>query len=183
LAMAEGVRTRGDPVSMIHTTSTDFNANLMVSQDLVNVIEQGFALHLDGIHGIAHWARVRANGLRLAQETGANPEVVVLFALLHDSKRLSDGRDPKHGARAAQFAASLQGSQLALPEEELEMLQFACEYHTDGLTEANITVQTCWDADRLDLGRVGIRPDPRQLCTLAARESTLLEWAYHQSRI
>ena len=172
-----------DPMSMIHTRSTDFESYLPVSQDLVNVIKQGFALHLDGIHGLAHWARVRANGLRLAQETGANPEVVVLFALLHDSKRISDGQDPKHGARAAQFVASLQGSLLALPEPELEMLQFACKYHTDGLTEANITVQACWDADRLDLGRVGIRPDPRQLCTLAARESTLLEWAYRQSRL
>jgi len=155
----------------------------MVSQDLIDMVQTGYALHLDGIHGVAHWARVRTNGLRLAEQTGANPNVVALFALLHDSKRLNDGRDPKHGARAAQFAASLQGSLLTLSEEELELLQFACEYHTDGLTEAEITVQTCWDADRLDLGRVGIRPDPDQLCTLAARESTLLEWAYRQSRM
>ena len=155
----------------------------MVSQDLIDMVQTGYALHLDGIHGVAHWARVRTNGIRLAEQTGANPTVVALFALLHDSKRLNDGRDPKHGARAAQFAASLQGSLLTLSEEELELLQFACEYHTDGLTEAEITVQTCWDADRLDLGRVGIRPDPDQLCTLAARESTLLEWAYRQSRM
>ena len=155
----------------------------MVPQDLVEVVEKGYALRLDGIHGAAHWARVRTNGIRLAEQTGANPTVVALFALLHDSKRLNDGRDPKHGARAAQFAASLQGSMLTLSEEELGLLQFACEFHTDGLTEAEITVQTCWDADRLDLGRVGIRPDPRQLCTLAAKESTLIEWAYRQSRI
>ena len=72
---------------------------------------------------------------------------------------------------------------LHLSEKELELLRFACEYHTDGLTEADITIQTCWDADRLDLGRVGIRPDPRYLCTPAARESTLIEWAYRQSRM
>lgn len=46
---------------------------------------------------------------------------------------------------------------------------------------ADITVQTCWDADRLDLGRVGIRPDPDRLCTSAAKESDLLEWAYARS--
>ena len=154
----------------------------MIPQELVEMVQDGFALHLDGIHGVSHWARVRANGVRLAQETGANPEVVALFALLHDSKRLNDGRDPEHGARAAQFAASLRGSLLTLPETEFELLRFACEYHTAGLTEADITVQTCWDADRLDLGRIGIRPDPRYLCTPVARDSTLIEWAYRQSR-
>ena len=155
----------------------------MVPQDLIEMVQKGYALRLDGIHGIAHWARVRTNGLRLAEQTGANPEVVALFALLHDSKRLNDGRDPKHGARAAEFAASLRDSLLTLSEEELELLQFACEYHTEGLTEADITVQTCWDADRLDLGRVGITPDPRYLCTPAARESAMIEWAISQSRV
>ena len=153
----------------------------MISQDLMAVIEQGFALHLDGIHGKAHWARVRNYGLRLAERTGANPEVVELFAFLHDSKRMNDGHDPRHGARAAQFAASLRGSLLDLPESVFELLRFACEYHTNGLTEADVTVQTCWDADRLDLGRIGIRPDPRRLCTFAAKESATIEWAVAQS--
>ena len=40
---------------------------------------------------------------------------------------------------------------------------------------------TCWDADRLDLGRVGIRPDPRRLFTAAARSPELLSWAYQRS--
>ena len=154
----------------------------MISQDLKAIIEQGFALHLDGIHGEAHWTRVRNCGLRLAERTGADPVVVELFALLHDSKRLNDGHDPQHGARAAQFAASLRGSLLDLPDSAFELLRFACEYHTDGLTEADVTVQTCWDADRLDLGRIGIRPDPRRLCTLAAKESATIEWAIAQSR-
>ena len=40
----------------------------------------------------------------------------------------------------------------------MELLIEACKYHSDGFTEADITVQTFRDADRLDLGRVGIRP-------------------------
>ncbi len=36
---------------------------------------------------------------------------------------------------------------------------------------------TCWDADRLDLGRVGIMPEPSRLCTAAAKRSDLLKWA------
>ena len=154
----------------------------MITQDLMAVIEQGFAMHLDGVHGKAHWARVRNNGLRLAEQTGADPGVVELFAFLHDSQRMNDGHDPQHGARAAQFAASLRGALLDLPDSVFELLRFACEYHTDGLTEADVTIQTCWDADRLDLGRIGIRPDPRRLCTSAAKESTMIDWAVAQSR-
>ena len=154
----------------------------MVPQELVDMVQTGYALPLDGIHGPVHWARVRANGLRLAEQTGANPEVIELFAILHDSKRQNDGRDPKHGQRAAQFAGGLRGSLLTLADHEFELLRFACEFHTNGLTEADTTVQTCWDADRLDLGRIGIRPDPRRLCTNAAKEASMIEWAYRQSR-
>ena len=155
----------------------------MISKDLISVIEQGYALRLDGIHGSAHWARVRNNGLRLARETGANPQIVELFAFLHDSQRLNDGHDPQHGARAARFAASLRSSYLDLSDSDFELLRFACKFHTDGLTEADVTVQTCWDADRLDLGRIGIRPDPHRLCTSAAREPATIEWALAQSRL
>lgn len=156
---------------------------MILSQDLMDLIEQGFALRLEGIHGTAHWARVRANGLRLAEQTGANPKVVELFAYLHDSKRLNDGHDPQHGARAARFAASIRISLLDLSDSDFELLRFACEFHTDGLTEADVTVQTCWDADRLDLGRIGVRPDPRRLCTSAAREPDTIEWALARSRL
>ena len=44
-----------------------------------------------------------------------------------------------------------------------------------GATTGDITVQTCWDADRLDLGRVGVYPEPARLCTDAARR--LIKWA------
>ena len=47
---------------------------------------EDYALPWDGDHGIAHWARVLENGLRLAGETGANIEVVRLFAILWDER-------------------------------------------------------------------------------------------------
>ena len=149
---------------------------------LIEAVCQGFALRLDGIHGIAHWVRVRAIGLRLAAATGAEPAVVELFALFHDSKRLNESRDPHHGRRAADLLRSWRASLGALAEADFERLLWACEHHTAGLTEADVTVQTCWDADRLDLGRVGIRPRPELLCTLAARQPGTIEWAYRQSR-
>ncbi len=48
--------------------------------------------------------------------------------------------------------------------------------------EGDVTVRTCWDADRLDLGQVEIRPDRRYLCTEAARDPEVLAWAYCRSR-
>ena len=53
--------------------------------------------------------------------------------------------------------------------------------HSDGLSAGDITVLTCWDADRLDLGRVGIRPRAKELCTAAARNPQLMAWAYERS--
>ncbi len=68
-----------------------------------------------------------------------------------------------------------------LTEPELDLLQEACRGHSEGWTEADITVMTCWDADRLDLGRVGIIPDPTRLCTAAARDRATIEWAFARS--
>ena len=62
-----------------------------------------------------------------------------------------------------------------LDNRSFELLYDACKLHTDGLTDGDITLQTCWDADRLDLGRVGITPLPNLLCSDAARG--LIEWA------
>ena len=149
---------------------------------LVERVCQGFALPLDSIHGPAHWLRVRENGVRLAELTAADPAVLELFALFHDSKRLNDHGDPGHGRRAAEFLRTLREPLAFLAEDDFERLLFACTHHTAGWTEADLTVQACWDADRLDLGRVGIRPMPERLCTPAAREPGIMAWAYDRSR-
>jgi hypothetical protein len=51
------------------------------------------------VHGPSHWRRVEKNGLLLATRTGADPVVVRLFALFHDSCRMNDGSDDGHGGR------------------------------------------------------------------------------------
>jgi len=154
----------------------------MKGPDLLGTVRREFALSLDGVHGESHWARVRENGLRLAKETGADAQIVELFAYLHDVKRLNDGWDPEHGLRSAAFVNTLPRSLVPLSIDGLALLTFACTHHSDGLTEADITVQTCWDADRLDLGRVYIEPDPRRMCTPAARDPALMEWAFERSQ-
>jgi len=136
-----------------------------------------YRLPLRGDHGVVHWARVLENGLRLAGETGASAVVVSLFAVLHDSRRLNECDDPGHGPRAAAFAKRLRGRVYEVSDEEQELLVLACAGHTSERWHPDITVQTCWDADRLDLLRVGITPDPARLCTAAARNPEVLRWA------
>ena len=150
-------------------------------RDLLERIRSQFELDWDGIHGLPHWLRVRDNGLRLAELTGANRRVVELFALLHDSQRWDDGYDPDHGPRAAEFLRELAGDYFHLDPPELELLEYACHYHSDGYLHGDITVVTCWDADRLDLGRVGMRPRAEYLCTAAAQEPAVIEWAFTRS--
>ena len=152
-----------------------------VTQELVDFIRSQFCLDWFGIHGAAHWARARVNGLQLARTTGANVKVVELFAFLHDAQRQNDGRDPEHGERAAGLVRELNGQFFSLDRPELLLLEHACREHSKGGLEADATVQTCWDADRLDLGRVGKHPDPRKLCTAVARQLETIEAAYRRS--
>ena len=92
-------------------------------------------------------------------------------------ERLNDGTDPEHGPRAAEFARTLQGRAFRLSATRFKLLHAACAGHTGGRTHPDNTVRTCWDADRLDLGRVGIMPDPSYLCTAAARRPEMIFWA------
>lgn len=150
---------------------------LMVSGELIQAIRKQYALSWRGIHGAIHWARVMENGLRLAESTGANQEIVKLFSVFHDACRWNDDHDPQHGPRGAALAEAFRGEYFQLDDAGLEILKTACALHTTGRNHPDITVQTCWDADRLDLGRVGIEPDPRFLCTSVAKHAAMIEWA------
>jgi uncharacterized protein len=130
------------------------------------------------IHGESHWQRVAAAGLTLLPETpGADPALVFLFALFHDSMRLNDNYDHLHGPRGAALARELRGEAFDLEDAEMGLLAFACEEHTNGGVGPDPTVGVCWDADRLNLWRVGIRLDPRWLSTKAARSEERIGWA------
>jgi uncharacterized protein len=126
----------------------------------------------DSLHGQNHWRRVASVGLDLAHATpGADVRVVLLFALLHDSQRENEDDDPGHGERAAQLARELHAEGiLDLGAGQLDKLVLACRTHTDGTRSTDPTVGVCFDADRLDLGRVGIEPDPELMSTNAGRE-------------
>lgn len=120
-------------------------------------------------HGLQHWLHVAAAGLELlAAGCGAHAPTVFAFALLHDSQRQTEGRDPEHGARAAQIARDLAGDQLRLGADELDRLCDALTLHDRGEVTDDPTIGACWDADRLTLTRLGITPDPALLSTAVA---------------
>ena len=144
---------------------------------IVHAILEEYELPREGTHGVSHWARVLENGLRLAAETGANVEIIKLFAVFHDSRRVNESLDPDHGRRGADFAAEIQGRLFDLVPSDFKLLYRACAGHTHERTHPNITIQTCWDADRLDLGRVGIRPHPSRLCTEPAKRQDTIQRA------
>ena len=150
-------------------------------RQLIEIVRRQFRLEWQGIHGVPHWGRVRWNGLAMARVNGAREDIVELFAFLHDSQRFHDGTDREHGARAADYALELNREVLRLDRPGLELLTYAVRHHSDGLLEADLTVQTCWDADRLDLGRVGKTPRVEKLCTEEARDPVLRDLAYQRS--
>ena len=94
-----------------------------------------------------------------------------LFALFHDCCREDEHDDPEHGLRSARWVEQMarRGRLPGLARPELRDLVQACAEHSEGRTSGPLLVMICWDADRLDLGRVGIEPDPARLCTEAAR--------------
>ena len=96
--------------------------------------------------------------------------MILLFAVFHDSGREHDGQDMRHGARGAAYAASLRGVLFPRGDEELELLHYACKWHAHGRLNADPTIGTCWDADRLDLGRVGIAPEADYMSTEIGRK-------------
>lgn len=132
-----------------------------------------------GVHGVPHWSRVWFHGRNLAAALDVDPAILAWFAFLHDSQRHNDHRDPQHGQRAADFATRLRSERVIteLADADFERLCEAMRLHSDGHTEGDAAIRACWDADRLDLLRVGIHPDKDLLCTAHARKPAVLRRA------
>lgn len=156
----------------------------LVTPSLVDRVMRGYRLRRGGLHGLGHWRRVRANGLVLAARTiGADATVIELFALLHDSRRIDDDEDPGHGDRAAALVRNLAAdSLLALDAARVALLAEACARHALGDVSDDPTISCCWDADRLELSRLHIRPRDPFLSTAAARDPQVQQTAWSNGR-
>jgi uncharacterized protein len=127
-------------------------------------------------HGENHWKAVALAGLWIAEKTsGADLGLVLAFSLLHDLMREDEGEDPQHGHRAAILLSALLRHPgldgFAADTERARDLRFAIRHHCwpeHARHHHNPSVGVCWDADRVNLWRVGTRPDTRLLTTEAA---------------
>jgi len=145
---------------------------------LLKQLQSEFKIDWHGLHGANHWARVFHHGKWIAERRDADLLVVELFAFLHDSCRWSEGRDLGHGERGAEFAYSMNGNLFHLNNIQLDDLCFAIRHHSGGDISTNATIQTCWDSDRLDLGRVGIVPSSKYISNFATE---IIDYAFELS--
>ena len=130
-------------------------------EDIKKIAIETFVMDKESIHGIHHWEEVYENGMMLANQPGVDSLVVKLFAYLHDCKREDDHQDPEHGDRAADFVVWLRnsGKLFFLTETQYKQLWMACLQHHKGFVETeDITIGSCFDADRIELIRCGITP-------------------------
>jgi len=144
---------------------------------LKDYIEQNKQVWHSPFHDISHWDFVWSNGQEVGWAVDADMEVVEYFAYLHDCQRWSEGTDWLHGPRAAQFAQENR-ELFDLSASQFKELISAVAGHTKlqpGCKAGeNPTIATCWDADRLDIWRVGYAVEPRYLFTERAKDLAAL---------
>lgn len=124
-------------------------------------------------HGVAHWDRVATFGLLIAEDNKTvDLDVIIAFAYLHDAERRDNGYDVEHGLRASKFINTIRTSLLKeMNDEQIAKLKRACELHTTEHRTGDITIDTCFDADRMDLLRVGITPIAERMATKRGAEA------------
>jgi uncharacterized protein len=144
---------------------------MIVTQCVPYVLQESTTLNVvqSRLHGLDHWWRVWRNAQFLAANTKkVDMEVVALYALFHDSMRLNEGLDTNHGSRGYKLWERLNlllGLDRYLSKQRNEVLFEACLDHSIGHRSFEPTIAVCWDADRMDLHRKGIWPDPRLMST------------------
>jgi uncharacterized protein len=162
---------------------------------------QPFARFRSTLHGPAHWARVHrfANALLNREHVPGDAQTcILLFAWLHDLAREDDEGTRTHAVDgAAQLDRILPAIGEPLSGDQREILRGAIHYHSDGMVAREavvaglfdrvgwppelviLTIGCCWDADRLDLPRVGITPDPALMSTSSWRDVQVLSARIH----
>jgi uncharacterized protein len=67
---------------------------------------------------------------------------------------------------AAKFISRIRRTFLSdLSDEQITVLRLACRSHTVKRRTKEVSADICLDADRLDLYRVGITPDPKLMAS------------------
>ena len=125
-------------------------------------IEQARAWYADAdpVHDFDHVMRVYRLAERLAQEEGADLEIVRAAALLHDAEGSAPNAEdrPNHHHQSAAFAGEILTAE-GWPGEKIASVQHCIRAHRfrgDGELPDTIEARVIFDADKLDvLGAIG----------------------------
>jgi uncharacterized protein len=114
----------------------------------------------DAAHDLHHTRRVVHNAVKLTADEGADPQITVPAAWLHDCVAVA--KDSPHrasGSRLAAEAAMAFLAEMDYPEDKLPEIFHAIEAHSfsAGIPPRTVEARVVQDADRLDsLGAIGI---------------------------
>lgn len=123
----------------------------------------------EGLHGIEHVRKAAENARILAgAECPDFYDDAVLGAYLHDIGRTEDGAGNLHAISGAKIAEKMLKKHWS--HLDCERIVYAIRYHADGLVSDDPLVGAIWDADRLELGRVGIPMSAVKFSTKTAKE-------------
>lgn len=125
-------------------------------------IEQARAWYVgaDPVHDFDHVMRVYRLAERLAQEEGADLEIIRAAALLHDAEGSAPGAEdrPNHHHQSAAFAGEVLEAE-GWPEDKIAAVQHCIRAHRfrgDGELPQTPEARVIFDADKLDvLGAIG----------------------------
>lgn len=115
----------------------------------------------DAVHGFDHIERVYGMCQRIGREEGADMEILLAAALLHDSQGSHPGQGQRndHHLRSAEFAAEVLAAE-GWGEERIRAAQHCIRAHRyRDLSEqpATLEAKILFDADKLDvLGAIGV---------------------------
>ena len=115
----------------------------------------------DPVHDFEHVLRVYRSAERLALEEGADMEIVLAAALLHDAEGAAPGGEDRaaHHHQSADFAAQVLADE-GWPQERVRAVQHcirAHRYRDTSEPPATLEAKILFDADKLDvLGAVGV---------------------------
>src|SRR5689334_2687085 len=133
---------------------------------------EGATLIDSSVHGERHWRAVARAAVEIRRADPApDGTVLFLFAALHDARRELETRDPEHGPRAARLAEQLRADGVfVVDDERMAKLVEACELHDTGVVSDDPTIGACYDADRVNLTRLGFTIDHALLSRPVTRD-------------
>ena len=119
------------------------------------------------LHGISHLRRVAILSGRLANAVGEDVESAIVMGFLHDCARRNDKNDIDHARDSEVLARGL--IERFYSHLDVDRICEAIAGHADGDVTSDPFTGCLWDADRLELKRIGRTIDLDLLSTKVAK--------------